>query len=490
MAEHRIFNPGAAGSTPARPNNMSMNYAQEQTLVFLMLKAFHDLHPGLKIIVDHSYGSGVYCRYYPQSRRIDLKQITKRMKQIANIKPKIKPVRLDRDKIGRYFKDRKDVLGLLSSKKRIYYCFKLEDYLDHMIGPITLSFDRMTDFEIEPYPPGFVLSWGRFIKRPRLFRMIQEYEEWGQILGVYDIGRLNHRTSDRLDQLILLAEALHEKKIAYIADRIINEQKKLILIAGPSASGKTTFSKRLAIQLQVSEIRPVTISIDDYFLPREQTPIASDGCIDFECLEALNIELLNRDLKSLLQGREVAIPKFNFHSGKSEYRGRIEKLNKKDVLILEGIHGLNDRLTYAIEPEVKFKIYASAITQLNIDDHNRIHTRDTRLIRRMVRDVQFRDHPTSETIGLWPSVVKGEDKYIFPFQERADVMFNSALIYELPILSCFARPLVKKIKKSHPIYCEAARIDDLLSYFRPVTTDLVPNNSILREFIGGSVFSY
>ncbi|HIE05466.1 MAG TPA: nucleoside kinase [bacterium (Candidatus Stahlbacteria)] len=467
-----------------------MEYDLEQGLIFIMLKAFFDLHPDLRIIIDHSYGPGVYCRYSDEDRRIDLIAVRKRMREIMDAKAKIEILRLNRSQFRRRFSHRDDLLGLLQSKKRVYTCYRLGNYLDHMISPLSIQFDKISDFEIESYPPGFVLSWGEFVSRPRLFRMIQEYEEWGQILGVYDVGRLNKAIVERFEQLILLAEALHEKKIAYIADRIIKERKRLILVAGPSASGKTTFSKRLAIQLLASGISPVAISIDDFFLPRDQTPYGPDGCRDFECLEALNIELLSRDLQLLLSGEPVNLPKFNFHTGRPEYRKRVERLSEKDVLILEGIHGLNDQLTYTIDPEVKFKIYASAITQLNIDDHNRIHTRDTRLIRRMVRDVQFRDHPATETIGLWTNVVKGEDKYIFPFQEEADVMFNSALIYELPVLAYFARRLLKRIKRSDPSYDEAQRLYDLLSYFCSVRAEPVPDNSILREFIGGSIYDY
>ncbi|RKX68540.1 nucleoside kinase [candidate division WOR-3 bacterium] len=462
-----------------------MDYAQEQTLILLLLKSFHDCYPDLRIIVDHSYGPGVYCRYEPSDRKPDLKRVKLWIENHLRGKVKIKPYPLDRVKLRRHFSKRKDIIALLSSRRRLFPAYRIDGYLDHIIGPVKLEMAELPQFDLVPHPPGFVLTWGRFQPRPKLFRMIQEYEEWAQILGVYDVGRLNRVLKEDFDRMVLLAEALHEKKIASIADKIIKRKKRLILIAGPSASGKTTFSKRLAIQLQVSKVRPVTISIDDYFLPREKTPTGPDGLPDFESLKAIDIELLNRDLNRLLRGRPVAIPKFNFRTGEREYRGRIEHLAGDDVLILEGIHGLNDRLTYAIPTGVKFRIYVSAITQLNIDDHNRIHTRDTRLIRRIVRDVQFRNHSAAETIRNWPRVVAGEDRYIFPFQEKADVMFNSALIYEFPVLSRYVRPLLKRVRDP-----EAHRLDQLLSYFLPAPDGIIPNNSILREFIGGSIFYY
>ncbi|HID32394.1 MAG TPA: nucleoside kinase [bacterium (Candidatus Stahlbacteria)] len=467
-----------------------MDYGKEQALILLVLKAFNELYPKLTIVVDHSYGPGVYCRFRPERKKISLRKVKKMVERYINSGIRIGVRRLDRNGLRRFFKSREDILRLLSSGKRRFDCYTVSSFSDHILGPVAGAVSDLPDFDLIPYHSGFVITWGDFIERPNLFRMIQEYEEWAEILGVHDAGRLNQAIEEDFTHLVLLAEALHEKKLAYIGDQVIRKRKRLVVIAGPSASGKTTFSKRLAIQLQTSGFKPVAISIDDYFLPRSETPLGSDGKPDFESLEAIDIELLNRDLKDLLGGRPVEIPKFNFRTGRPEYRGRVERVDRSGIVILEGIHGLNEELTYAVRPGVKFKIYISAITQLNIDDHNRIHTRDTRLIRRIVRDVQFRDHAVSETILNWPRVVQGEDKNIFPFQEGADIMFNSALIYELPILSHYLSPLLGRIRRKDPAYEEAKRLDNLLSYFRPVSDKPVPANSILREFIGGSIFYY
>jgi uridine kinase len=294
----------------------------------------------------------------------------------------------------------------------------------------------------------------------------------------------------QMNELILVSEALMEKRIANIADKIIDNtnKKKFVFIAGPSSSGKTTFANRLAIQLRAQGVKPHTISLDNYFVSRDQTPRDSEGKYNFECLEALDLVQFNEDMKNLLDGKTVDMPIFNFISGEREYKGKLLTLEDDDVLVIEGIHGLNNQLSYSLPDESKFKIYISALTQLNIDNHNRIPTTDARLIRRMVRDNYYRGASAVKTIGMWESVRRGEENYIFPFQEQADVMFNSALIYELSVLKQFAEPLLFNVPRDCPEYTEARRLIKLLDYFLGISSDKIPNNSLLREFIGGSCF--
>ncbi|HBF36545.1 MAG TPA: AAA family ATPase, partial [Firmicutes bacterium] len=312
-----------------------------------------------------------------------------------------------------------------------------------------------------------------------------------KIMEIEDVGALNQQiAAGRSGELIRIAEALHEKKIGQIADQITADRDriKVVLIAGPSSSGKTTFAQRLAVQLKVNGLRPVPISIDDYFVDRQRTPMGPDGLPDFECIEALNVELFNEHLTSLIQGRSVVLPRYDFQKGRSESSGITLQITKEQPLIIEGIHGLNDKLTSNIPKDNKFKIYISALTQLNIDDHNRIPTTDNRVIRRIVRDNQFRGHDALKTIGMWPMVRRGEETHIFPFQEEADIMFNSALIYELAVLKKYAEPLLQQITPDYPEFSEAKRLLKFLSYFLPMDDSEVPINSIIREFIGHSCF--
>ena len=310
-------------------------------------------------------------------------------------------------------------------------------------------------------------------------------------MEVGDVGALNEQVvAGKGGDLIRIAEALHEKKIAQIADQISadQEQIRLILIAGPSSSGKTTFAQRLAVQLRVNGLRPISISIDDYFVNRDQTPVGPDGLPDFECLNAIDLQLFNEQISSLIQGLPVRLPRYDFQKGERRFRDEILQITDEQPIIIEGIHGLNDRLTSEIPKDHKFKIYISALTQLNIDDHNRIPTTDNRIIRRIVRDHQFRGHNAITTIGLWPRVRRGEEQHIFPFQEEADVMFNSALIYELAVLKSYAEPLLAGITSDCPEYTEAKRLLKFLSYFKPLDDCEVPLNSIIREFLGRSCF--
>ena len=325
----------------------------------------------------------------------------------------------------------------------------------------------------------------------KLSKIFNESEKWARIMEVDTVGALNNTISEgSVRDLILISEALHEKKIAQIADQITARKEDIgvILVAGPSSSGKTTFAQRLAIQLRVSGMKPHAISVDDYFVNREFTPIDEDGKLDFESIEAIDIKLFNQHMLALLDGQEVEIPSFNFITGSREYKGNTLQLDTNDILIVEGIHGLNEKLSSAVPRENKFKIYISCLTQLNVDYHNRISTTDTRLMRRMIRDYEHRGMTPERTIELWPMVRRGEQKNIFPFQEEADVMFNSALIYELAALKQYAEPLLFQVDRSSPYFPEAKRMLKFLEYFLGIGTEDIPANSIVREFVGGSCF--
>nr|WP_277998967.1 nucleoside kinase [Moorella sulfitireducens] len=326
---------------------------------------------------------------------------------------------------------------------------------------------------------------------PKLARIFKEAEEWAAILDVGDVGGLNDKVaSGEIKDIILVNEGLHEKKIANIADKIYasKDKIKIVLIAGPSSSGKTTFAKRLSIQLRVLGLKPYPLSLDDYFVDRERTPRDENGNYDFESIRALDLELFNRHLTSFLNGEEVEMPQFNFCTGLREWNGRKYKMEKDSVLVIEGIHGLNEILTSSVPRENKYKIYISALTQLNIDNHNRIPTTDGRLIRRIVRDYLYRGRDAETTILTWPQVRAGEEKNIFPFQEEADVMFNSELVYEMCVLKKYAVPLLQEINPGSPAYPEAKRLLTFLSYFLEADENVIPKNSIIREFIGGSCF--
>jgi uridine kinase len=320
-------------------------------------------------------------------------------------------------------------------------------------------------------------------------QVFQEANNWSKILKVTTIGEMNDKICNGMfNEVIRISEALHEKKIAYIADEINKGHRRIVLVAGPSSSGKTTFSERLCIQMRVNGLHPYLVSLDNYFFNRCDAPIGSDGRPDLENFKFMDAGQLNKDLTGLLNGEEVEIPFYNFHTGKREFRGKRMKLEKGDVLVLEGIHALNEALTYSVPVSKKFKIFISALTQLNMDDHNRIPTSDTRLLRRIVRDNQFRGTDAATTIAQWPSVVRGADTYIFPFQEQADAFFNSALIYEMSVLKQYAEPLLFRIEKSSPEYADARRLIKFLDAFIAGSDKNVNINSILREFIGGSCF--
>lgn len=478
----------------------------QNSLSFLLTAIVEECFPKRKLIIEHSFGDGLYCRFDCERivRKSDIKKIDSAMKRKIKQKLPFMKVKKSKKAIIRYFirqkKTNKAKLLRYGERNRIDIS-KCNKYIDLALTPFVPDTSYLNQFALHHYTPGFVLrvfshDIGKtippFPDRRKLFSVFEEYEQWGEILGVADIVALNEKIEKReISDLIKVAEALHEKKIAHIADEIKRKgvKLKIVLIAGPSASGKTTFSKRLAIQLRVNCLNPTTLSIDNYYLPRDKTPRLPDGSYDFESINAIDIKLLNAHLTLLLKGREVMIPVFDFTSGK-RLPGRKIKMQKNQILIIEGIHGLNEKLTHQIPKSSKLKIYISALTQMNIDNEHRISTRDTRILRRMVRDKLFRGHSAPETFRLWKQVEKGEDKNIFPFQEEADVMFNSALIYELSVLKRFAEPLLKNVTQKHKDFSDSERLLKFLSFFIGVPSSEVPPTSILREFIGSSSFLY
>ncbi len=376
---------------------------------------------------------------------------------------------------------------------------KINDFYDYMYGPMVPSTGYLKVFGlVYKKDNGFVVRFAlrndssklnEVIHYEKLMNIFEESSNWAKILGVESAKYLNNAICEgKIRDIVCLSEALHEKKLAQISDMITNSNKRVILIAGPSSSGKTTFAKRLCIQLRVNGIKPHIISLDNYYLDREFTPVDEFGKPDYECLESIDVRQINENINVLLKGETVQIPEYNFYKGQREYKGNFIKLDEKDVLVIEGIHGLNEKLTKQVSKESKFKIYISALTQLNINPHNRITTTDTRLIRRIVRDSQFRGFDAVNTIDIWDSVLRGERKYIFPYQEEADIMFNSALVYELAILKPYIEPLLFKIDKSQTEYIEAKRLIKFLNSFLSINDKYIPQNSIIREFIGGSCF--
>ncbi len=493
--------------SPITLNDRTGTDMYRRSLSFLLTIASKELFPNRRLVIGHSLGRG-YFYYYDGMNNIpqeDLKALDRRMREIVE-----KDLPIERDAMAymeavEYFKknNQPDTALLLENRNEpkipIYKCGQ---FIDLAHSPLVPSTGVLKVFEIMDYPPGFLLRYppfrqpdkmSPFQENPILFSIYQEYKNWGKILNVSSVGSLNKLiNSGEIHQFIQVAEALHNKKIAEIADKICERKDtvKIVLIAGPSSSGKTTFSKKLAIQLKVLGRNPVTISLDDYFLPRELTPKDENGNYNFEALEALDIELLNEHLIKILKGEEVEIPDFDFHMGKRKPKGKPFKFPERGILIMEGIHGLNDKLTPLIERNQKYKIYVSALTQLNIDDHTRISTTDNRLIRRMVRDYKFRGHSALTTLSMWHSVRKGEHNYIFPFQNSADSAFNSALDYELAVLKVYAEPLLKTVKPDKREYNEAQRLLSFLDNFSPLPGKWVPSQSILREFIGDSAFKY
>jgi uridine kinase len=478
-----------------------------RSLCFLLAMAAPRIFPKRRLIVGHSLGQGYFYHFDGMDGvpRDDLLKIEAEMREIVARDLPIRSLSLSYQEAISFFQKHKqpDTLLLLQNRNdpaiTVHSC---DGFLDLFHGPLVPSTGLLSVFVLKDYPPGFLLRYppaesplrmGEFVQNPVLFSIYREYKNWGKILRVGSVGRLDELIRQGgIQDFILVDEALQDKKIAEIADRInaMRDQVRVVLIAGPSSSGKTTFSKKLMIQLRVVGRNPVTISLDDYYKPNDRTPRDEEGKPDFESLGALDVELLNDTLVRLLQAEEVETPVFDFHAGARKPQGRKTLLPDRAILILEGIHGLNDALTPLVPRESKHKIYVSALTQLNLDDHNRIATTDNRLIRRIVRDSQFRGHTALQTLTMWPSVRHGEDRNIFPFQNGADSAFNSALDYELAVLKVYADPLLASVKPDAPEYQEARTLLSFLSNFAPLHPRWVPATSILREFIGESAFKY
>ena len=477
-----------------------------RSLTFVLVRAARELYPGCKVTIEHSLSKGIFGELYigrPVNER-DIRAIQNRMKEIIAMDEPIRKITLPREEAISLFEKegQVDKVNLLKFRKnekvRVYKCGEFYDYYYGYMVPRT---SYLKVFELRFYLPGFILRFPQreqptklppFVEQRKLARVFYEFEQWGKVLEIENVASLNRLISTgKSGDVIRVVEALHEKKLAMLADQITKERgrSRVILIAGPSSSGKTTFAQRLSIQLRVNGLRPVAISIDDYFIDRHKTPRDERGEYDFESLEAIDLELFNEHLIRLIQGEEVEVPVYNFQRGMRETKGHPIRIGAEQPLVIEGIHGLNDRLTALVPKERKFKIYISALTQLNVDDHNRIPTTDNRLLRRIVRDSQFRGHDARTTIKIWPSVRRGEERNIFPYQEEADAMFNSALIYELSILKRYAEPLLMEVSPDDPEYPEAKRLLKFLSYFLPMDEAEVPLNSILREFIGLSCFA-
>lgn len=475
-----------------------------RTLQFVLIKATLELFKDAKITIEHSLSKGLFGEITkePKLDIDDIYLIKEKMNEIIQKDIRINKVSIDVKEALKIFEQygMEDKIRLLKSRNLSKVSlYEMDGQYDYFYGPMAYSTGVLKTFDLIYYEPGFILRFPtieepfkipKFENHKKLASIFYEAEKWGELVGVSDVGALNENVEmGEFVNLIRICEALHEKKIASIADEISsNKNVNIVLIAGPSSSGKTTFSKRLSIQLQVNGVVPTPISLDDYFVNRERTPRDEFGEYDFESIYALDLELFNIHLKKLLSGEEVEIPSYSFKLGKREWLGRKMKLPKNGVLIVEGIHGLNEMLTSSIEKERKFKIYISPLTQLNLDDHNRIATTDIRIIRRIVRDYLSRGYDAENTLKMWPSIRRGEEKNIFIFQENVDAMFNSALMYELCILKKFALEELLKINENSKVYDEAKRLISFLNFFKEVDMNLVPSNSIIREFIGGSCF--
>ncbi|KXS50064.1 MAG: uridine kinase [Halanaerobium sp. 4-GBenrich] len=481
------------------------NRIYRRSLYFVMAKAIYELFPETILKIEISISNGIYCELEnkPSLSKSDLNKLKKRMQEIIDADYKIKKHKLKKEKVLEIIAQENCAFRreLLEQQDKDYYTlYELDGYYDYFYYNMVPSTSYLKKFGLHLRIPGFVLLFPKFFtnkelpkfkEQPKLANVFLEYERLGKILGVNNVAELNQCIeANEYNELIRIAEALHEKKIAEIADRIKSgmPRNKIILIAGPSSSGKTTFTHRLSTQLKINGLRPVQISGDNYFVNRENTPLDENGEPDFESIEAINLELFNNHLLQLIQGEEVELPKFNFEKGIRENSGKFLKLDDDQPILIEGIHGLNDIMTEVIPQDLKFKIYISALTQLNIDCHNRIPTTDTRLIRRVVRDNQYRGLSAADTLNLWQSVRRGEEENIFPYQENADVMFNSALIYELSVLKNYVEPLLKQIDKTNKNYHQAQRLLEILSNFKAIPDNEVPFTSILREFTGMSVF--
>ena len=482
----------------------SRNYTR--TLFFILCKAVHDLYPGSRVVIDIPVSKGYYINLHI-GREVtdeDATRIRERMQQIIDEKIPIERFEVRTEEAIRMFEQKGDEakVKLLRSVGSLYTVYhRIDDYVDYYYGALLTNTSDIYLFGLERYFEGLLLripskhdpsQLGALVKQDKMFEVFQEQHRWQHILGVSTIGDFNEAVkAGHATNLINVSEALQEKKISQIADQITTHPEvRVVLIAGPSSSGKTTFCKRLSIQLLANGIRPVQISLDDYFVDREKTPKDAAGDWDYESIHALDINLINLQLSALFRGEEIELPKYDFLSGRSGMSGKRLRLADRQVLLVEGIHALNPELTAQIPKKQKFHVYISALTSILLDDHNYIPTTDNRLLRRIIRDHKYRGVSAQETIRRWPSVRAGETKWVFPYQENADVMFNTAMLYELAVIQEQAAPLLEQVPENCVEYSEAYRLRKFLSYITPIPSRALPPTSLVREFLGGSSFRY
>ena len=476
-----------------------------RTLFFVLTRAVSEVFPDGEIIIEHPVSKGYFCnlRIGRSVTEADVDAIKQRMQEIIASDMPIRRINCPTEQAVEVFKQegRPDVLTLLSTTGKLYTTYyKLGDKADYYYGSLLTSTGKIHLFELQRYHDGLLLrvpnrenpdTLEDIVWQDKMLSVFSEHHHWQEIMGVSTVGDFNTACrAGHATDLINVAEALQEKRIAGIADDIYRRKARIVLISGPSSSGKTTFSKRLSIQLMTNGLHPVALSLDDYFVDRELTPLDEHGEYDFESLYALDLPFFNAQLNALLQGEEVELTKFDFTTGKRVLTGNKLRIDVHTVLIIEGIHALNPELTHHIPQADKYKVYVSALTTIMLDDHNYIPTTDNRLLRRILRDYKYRAYSAEDTISRWPSVRKGEDKWIFPFQENADAMFNSALLFELAILKGHLIPILEQVKENRPEYSEAYRLIKFLQYFETIPDDDLPPTSLLREFLGGSSFKY
>ena len=482
----------------------SRNYTR--TLFFVLCKAVHDLYPKSYVIIDIPVSNGYYVNLqlgHPVTPT-DVECIHQRIQEIIDAHLPIKRFEVPTEQAITMFRERGDEAKakLLESAGRLYTTYyEIDDYIDFYYGSLLTNTKKLYLFGLDKYYDGLLLRVPSIenpavlpdiIPQDKMFEIFKEHHKWQEILGVRTVGDFNEAvTLGYATDLINVSEALQEKKIAQIADEIASRKGvKLVLLAGPSSSGKTTTCKRLSVQLLANGLKPLQISLDDYFINRDETPKDVSGEYDYESIYALNLDLINRQFNALFRGEEVELPKYNFQQGKSEKSGKRLKMTDNNVLVVEGIHALNPELTAQIPEQQKFRVYASALTTILLDDHNYIPTTDNRLLRRIVRDNKYRGISAQDTIHRWPSVRAGENKWIFPYQENADAVFNTAMLFELAVLKTQAEPLLEQVPETSPEYSEAYRLLKFLKYFKPISNRDIPPTSLLREFLGGSSFKY
>ena len=477
-----------------------------RSLFLVLCKAVHDLYPTSSVVIDIPVSNGYYCNLQlgHEITTEDVDRIRTRMQEIIDAKIPIQRYETTTEEAVKMFTELGDIqkAKLLKSSGSLYCVYYvLDDYKDYYYGSMLTNTSQLHLFGLEPYFDGVLLripstqnpsKLGELIRQDKMFEVFKEHHRWQSILGIKTVGDFNEAVKNGLaTDLINVSEALQEKKISQIADTIAGRKEiKVVLIAGPSSSGKTTFCKRLSVQLLASGVKPVQISLDDYFVNRTETPKDENGELDYESIYALNIPLINEQFNALFRGEEVELPKYNFQTGMSEKSGKKLHLGENNILLVEGIHALNPALTEQIADDKKFKIYASALTTILLDDHNYIPTTDNRLLRRIVRDYKYRGCSAQETIHRWPSVRAGENKWIFPYQEQADVMFNTALLFELAVIKPQAEEVLEQVPENCEEYAEAYRLRKFLKYFAPLPFRNLPPTSLLREFLGGSSFKY